>query len=358
MKNFNIPNGAGSGRSRNDGQFMNNTIRMPKLNFDQLEGSPEPEEDEAMGRVEMNQTIGTQFKSFGSKLLNLFGGDTAREALDQYHSARSHYSEHENNLSFLNKTMQSGSRNSPTKSPLQVTAVGSLTNRTPTVFTPIKEEFQMNPVQELSSEDELDEMLVNINFHWETFKSEHQKYSTETAQPQVEAISPLNCFIKPHLVEVRKILLREDETIYLVEHSSQLQNIGDCMEYALNIKMFAELAMLAKENKPRDMFIICTEFFTTVCGSIKAIPIMHNNRVHVQLVKVLKQMADLIRDGGLVQENGGDGSVQETYVVTILTFIDMITEHALNKDREIVKFYAQSQKPTPSCSSRLSSLSQ
>ena len=107
------------------------------------------------------------------------------------------------------------------------------------------------------------------------------------------------------------------------------------MEYALNHKVFSDLVELSHKNTPRDMFIICTEFLTTVCQSIKAIPIMHNNRIHVQLVKALQQMGGMIRS---------KDKVEELYIKTMLRFLDMITEHALNQDRQIVQFYTQMQQ--------------
>ena len=153
--------------------------------------------------------------------------------------------------------------------------------------------------------------------------------------------SPINTHFRPHLVEVQKILLKEDQNILLLENKTQLQNIGECMEYALNHKVFADLVQFSKDNTPKDMFIICIEFLTTLCRSIKAVPLMHNNRVHAQLVKALQQMGNLIRsnDGKVRDEKG---NIEELYVKTILEFVEMITDHALDKDREIVKFYAQS----------------
>ena len=36
--------------------------------------------------------------------------------------------------------------------------------------------------------------------------------------------------------------------------------------------------------------------------------------------------------------------VEELYIKTMLRFLDMITEHALNQDRQIVQFYTQMQQ--------------
>ena len=91
---FSLASAGGSGRKQE--QLYKNP-KIPKLDFNNLEPTPDPEED---SQTELkNKTLGTQVKLFGTKLLGFFSGDAIKEEkyfVDQYKalSARPEYGEY------------------------------------------------------------------------------------------------------------------------------------------------------------------------------------------------------------------------------------------------------------------------
>ena len=68
---------------------------------------------------------------------------------------------------------------------------------------------------------------------------------------------------------------------------------------------------------------------------------MHNDRIHKQLLKLMKFILDQIQSGSFDVNHTKNDTKTMIKVQTILNFVDMVTSTSINRDREITKFFIE-----------------
>jgi hypothetical protein len=182
--------------------------------------------------------------------------------------------------------------------------------------------------------------LEEVEYHWKQFEAKlssvYDKRNEDLHGEDDQDVVELH--IRPHLDEIRRVLLEEDREI-LKEPGEG--GIGDCIEFAMRKNFVVDLVSFAQSDHPKGMFELCVDFLTCVCGKVRSLQIMHNDRVHRQLLQLVKFLSDSISND-IIEVNSSSFDVESKRRVSVLLdFVNMVISTALNSDRELTKFFIE-----------------
>lgn len=135
--------------------------------------------------------------------------------------------------------------------------------------------------------------------------------------------------LSPYIENMKQLLLEED---------MQQGSIGECIEYTIRNNVFMEIVAVAQSDAPHGMFAVCLDLMIVLARKIRNMPLIHNDKVHRSLLQMSKFIHAQIKND-VIEIN--DPDERNMNIRTILDFVIMLTDLALDRDAEISRLFIE-----------------
>lgn len=108
---------------------------------------------------------------------------------------------------------------------------------------------------------------------------------------QTENNNVVDLYLRPYIERISWILIEEDKT-----QRKEPGSIGDCLEYMIRHNVFMDITSLAQLDNPKGLFPMCMTFVMEMLQEIKAMALIHNDKVHRSLTQISRNLHSQLKN--------------------------------------------------------------